>query len=309
VRNHAIESIAYTDTRNITNSEHYQNFDKLLFLNDVVFSPRDAADLLFATNVDSTGRTNYNAVCAMDYINPIKFYDRFAMRDNEYYEVGIPFFPWFVSGREKGESFHDVMVQKDAVRVKSCWGGMVAFEAKWFRQDTIQNGLEPLRFRSEPDTFWDASECCLIHADLEQLVQQSQQREAQIFVNPYIRVAYDAWSFSWLEFTRRFERLYVLPHMIISYFLSMPWSSSRRLEVPGQPVKHKEWTYLSNYDMKDKAPFKLDDLRHFGTWNVKETIARPGGYCGFPFLLALKNERVPGDRYWEKIFAPKGGDG
>jgi hypothetical protein len=246
----------------------------------------------------------------MDYINPIKFYDRFAMRDNEYYETGIPFFPWFIAGEGKSESWHDVMAEKDAVRVKSCWGGMVAFEAKWFRKDTLQGEQSPLRFRSEPDTFWDASECCLIHADLGHLIQQSgQETPAQIFVNPFVRVSYDANTFGWLEFTRRFERLFTIPHMVIGWFLGMPWSSSRRLEVPGQPVKHKEWTYLSNFDMKGKEPFTLADMKHFGTWNTVEQIAKPGGFCGFPFLLALKNKRSSGDRYWEKIFAPPGGDG
>lgn len=308
VRNHAIQSIANTDTANITVTEPGRNFDKLLFLNDVVFSPKDAADLLFATNADENGRTDYQAACAMDYINPIKFYDRFAMRDNEYYEVGIPFFPWFVAGGERSESWHDVMAQKDAVRVKSCWGGMIAFEAKWFRKDGLQSGLEPLRFRSEPDTFWDASECCLVHADLDHLVQSSSGQEAKIFVNPYVRVAYDAYTFSWLEITRRFERLLILPHMFIGILLRQPWQSTRRLEVAGQPVRHKEWTYFNNYDMKDKKPYGLNEIRHFGTWNVKETIAKPGGYCGYPFLLALKNKRVPGDRYWEKILAPPGRD-
>lgn len=65
LRNKAIEPLS--------NNATGMTFDKLLFLNDVIFSPHDAVDLLLATNAGQ-----YRAACAMDFINAFKFYDTFA---------------------------------------------------------------------------------------------------------------------------------------------------------------------------------------------------------------------------------------
>ncbi|KAE9969472.1 hypothetical protein EG328_006835 [Venturia inaequalis] len=193
VRNKAIEPL--------TSGSTGMHFDKILFINDVIFSPKDAVDLLFSTNIGSDGKTQYRAACAMDFINAFKFYDTFASRDAEGYGIGVPFYPWF-TGAGSGTSRKDVLQHRDAVRVKSCWGGMVAFEAKWFQgqhsppypnnekdQDSgweevwedmvdepkpIENrsesenevGMAPLTFRASQELFWESSECCLIHADL-----------------------------------------------------------------------------------------------------------------------------------------------
>lgn len=93
----------------------------------------------------------------MDFINPVKFYDRYATRDLEGFEMGFPFFPWFADvGR--AEIRRDVLGEKDAVRVRYCWGGMTAFDASLFqeqelgREDNVGKGnvggieLLPLRF-------------------------------------------------------------------------------------------------------------------------------------------------------------------
>lgn len=76
-------------------------YDKLLFLNDVVFDPIEAVQLLFSTNANEHGRSSYLAACAVDFINPFKFYDTFATRDAEGYSLGLPFSPGFLT-REKG---------------------------------------------------------------------------------------------------------------------------------------------------------------------------------------------------------------
>lgn len=316
VRNHALDSLSSQDSANATNPlqpTFDMKFDRLLFLNDVVFSPKDAADLLFATNAGPDGIADYQAACAMDFINPIKFYDRFAMRDNEAYRVGVPFYPWFAKGG-KSESFQAVMRQSDAVPVKSCWGGMVAFESKWFHKESLKDGLEPLRFRSEPDIFWDASECCLIHADLQELVQQSDSHRtanAKIFANPFIRVAYDPVTHSWLEFTRRFERLYTIPHLFISWLLGMPWYSTRRLDIPGRQVRHLEWIYTGPADdnPQNAESANVEHVARYGHWELMRRTAKPGGFCGYDFLLALKTKWEPGERMWEKILAPPGEHG
>lgn len=149
-------------------------FDKLLFINDVMFDPVEAVQLLFSTNIDAYGRTQYGAVCAVDFINAFKFYDYFATRDLEGYEMGMQFFPWFADAGNAA-SRQDVMAQKDAVRVRSCWGGMTAFEASWFQKSPVERPSKekppktgvtnfpssPLRFRFEEDPFWEASEVCI----------------------------------------------------------------------------------------------------------------------------------------------------
>ena len=44
-----------------------EKYDKVLFLNDVVFDPVQALHLMFSTNGG-----NYKAACGMDFINPFK---------------------------------------------------------------------------------------------------------------------------------------------------------------------------------------------------------------------------------------------
>jgi hypothetical protein len=216
-------------------------FDKLLYLNDVMFNPINAVQLLFSTNIDVYGRTQYSAACAVDFVNPFKFYDRFATRDLEGYEMGVPFFPWFAAAG-KAASRQDVLAQKDAVRVRACWGGMTAFDASWFQKDGMivehtpdnvghekpdsnVSGMQllPLRFRYELDPFWDASECCLIHADLTYLrYGRKNTDDIGIYTNPYVRVVYDSNMLSWLPYTRRLERLYLYVHNTVNILASLP---------------------------------------------------------------------------------------
>ena len=178
-------------------------FDKLLFINDVIFDPIEAVQLLLSTNVDSNGRTQYGAVCAVDFINAFKFYDTFATRDLEGYEMGMQFFPWFADAGDAATR-QDVMAQKDAVRVRSCWGGMTAFEASWFQKPLVDKSTRykgkpsaaktphsPLRFRSEEDPFWEASEVCIFYIscspllmDISQVGRYSKRHPFQCFRTP-----------------------------------------------------------------------------------------------------------------------------
>ncbi|KAI9675307.1 MAG: hypothetical protein M1817_001210 [Caeruleum heppii] len=346
-------------------------FDKILFLNDVIFSPLDAAQLLFSTNVHpTTGQTNYRAACAVDFINPFKFYDTFATRDLGGYSMGVPFFPWF-SNAGNAESRQDVLAGKDAVRVRSCWGGMVAFEAKWFQQlglssgetdgaggegedededEDVEDGEDrnlnwhlngstsisprdspkpPIRFRAEPDTFWDASECCLIHADLQSLPptftanppapssSSTTPPETGIYLNPFIRVSYSSRTFNYLHTTRRFERLYTFPHHLVNKLVGLPWSNPRRAEIAGQDVQEKVWVYDDPEWMSDaaerakeaaggklgvgKRPKKMK-----GRFEVVTRTAGTGGFCGVRKLSVLKEERREGERMWEDLPVPPG---
>ncbi|KAK3635513.1 hypothetical protein LTR56_014680 [Elasticomyces elasticus] len=121
---------ALRHSTNPTSPVSQTRFDRLLYVNDVVFDPFDAANLLFSTNVDgATGMMQYRAACATDSINPSKFYDTFATRDLDGYSMGVLFSPRF-SNAGHGASRQGVLAQKDAVRVKSWWGVLVACEAR-----------------------------------------------------------------------------------------------------------------------------------------------------------------------------------
>ena len=262
-------------------------YDKILYLNDVLFDPIEAVQLLFATNLDGNGRPSYQAACAVDFINPFKYYDTFATRDEEGYSMGVPFFPWF-AGLGKGLSRRDVLQGKDAVRVKSCWGGMVAFDAKPFQ------GSEPLRFRASKDLYWDASECCLIHADiLSKSMDEPTEEKLGIYVNPFVRVAYDQKTLSWLRFIRRFERLYTIPHSIINRMVGLPWSNARRAEEAGQMVTEQVWV-------------PDDSLDGGGSFQMQEREAGGDGYCGRRGLQLIKQTPRSGEKNWEQMPLPPG---
>jgi hypothetical protein len=289
-------------------------FDKLLYINDVMFNPIDAVQLLFSTNIDTDGRTQYGAVCAMDFINSFKFYDRYATRDFEGYEMGVPFFPWFTNSGESA-SRKDVLAQRDAVRVRSCWGGMTAFEASWFQKgkldiDNMSNGgkmassiadiqISPLRFRYELDPFWDASECCLIHADLTYLRHgHDNTHDSGIYTNPYVRVAYDSKTLSWLAHTRRLERLYPLVHNIVNSIGGLPAFNRRRLEQPGDEVIEKVWMYDRDGDTPEPGGTPK------GSYHEVKRIAGPGRFCGRRALSVLKEDAEEGGKKWMTLPLP-----
>ncbi|OJJ43270.1 hypothetical protein ASPZODRAFT_136484 [Penicilliopsis zonata CBS 506.65] len=277
VRNRALRPLVENPER---------RFDKLLYVNDVVFDPLDALQLLFSTNANEEGVAQYRAACAVDFINPFKFYDTYATRDLQGYSMGVPFFPWFTSAG-KGDSRQDVLDGKDAVRVRSCWGGMVAFDARYFQQTN-----SPVRFRSGNDLFWEASECCLIHADIQDPQTNLEQiSDTGIYMNPFVRVAYDSTTLSWLSTTRRFERLYSFLHNLINHLVGLPWYNERRAEVPGQSVQEKVW--VAN-----------DQMVGGGSFEVLERIAGNDGYCGRRGLQVIVEHRVKGKKGYESIPIP-----
>ena len=280
-------------------------FDKLLYLNDVIFNPIEAVQLLFSTNAEATGKADYRAACAVDFINPFKFYDTYATRDLEGYPIGLPFFPWFNGFGEAG-SRRDVLAQKDAVQVRSCWGGMVAFDAKWFQQPGPTStslistppslDIEPLRFTYDHELFWDSSECCLIHARLQALLPTPSEGTG-IYMNPYVRVSYDEVTFRWLHIIRRVERTFTWIHSILSYMVG-PRPSYRRTEHPGDAVWHYAWKPNSTV-IEDSDP----DMPS-GSWELVQTTAGLGGYCGVEQMLVL-GDGEEGHPRWENVQFPK----
>ncbi|KAL5331060.1 hypothetical protein ACEPPN_000589 [Leptodophora sp. 'Broadleaf-Isolate-01'] len=264
VRNKALRPL---DTLN-------RKFDKVLFINDVYFSPMDAARVLWGTNLNAEGVAEYKAVCGMDFATSWEYYDTFATRDLEGYSMGVPIFPWFANEGD-AISRNDVLEGRDAVRVKSCWGGIVAFDARYLQRDLSSFHITateypetdehfkiprksdtkaldppqlPLRFRSEQEPFWDSSECCLIHADIIALPpflvpsnDTSKEYREGIFMNPYVRVSYHASTQKHMWLTQRFERLFAVPQAIINGFAKMPRYNYRREEVEGEAVEDRVW--------------------------------------------------------------------
>lgn len=303
VRNRALAPLEDPES-----SAYSVHFDKLLYINDVVFDPIDAANLIFSTNVDETGKAKYHAACAADFINPFKYYDTFATRDDQGNRIGVPIYPWF-SNAGNTKSRKDVLDQKDAVRVRSCWGGMVAFNAKWFQPDdkhidlsvanltvdpkmtssnqhsaddstpNIPNTTPPIRFRASADTFWDASECCLIHADIEAAVNRLGSLSSNIYLNPYIRVAYSSRTLSFLRISRRFERLFAPFQEMLGASLGLPTRNPRRVQEVGQQYEDMVWEY------DDAAWLKTGNMS--GGYRNVSRAALPGGFCGSRKLLVL----------------------
>ncbi|PYH88507.1 hypothetical protein BO71DRAFT_338688, partial [Aspergillus ellipticus CBS 707.79] len=264
-------------------------YDKILYLNDVIFDPLDALHLLFSTNSHALhGRTQYRAACAVDFTNAVKFYDTDATRDLDGHGIGLQFFPWFTATGH-GHSRADVLAGTDAVRVRSCWGGMVAFDAAYF-----QRSENPVRFRADEDLFYDGSECCIIHADIQD-PPSNEITDTGIYMNPFVRVADDDRSHSWLWVTRRFERLYPIAHRVGSYLAGFPRYNPRRTETPGQVVRGKVW-------VEDEEG---------GAFRVVDRVAGKDGFCadgfgGYRGLQVIAEDRKSGEDGWEEIPLPVG---
>jgi hypothetical protein len=268
-------------------------FDKVLFLNDVFFDPLDAAHLLFNTNADpSTGRGQYLSACALDFFTPLRYYDIYALRDADGYYSGSTMFPFFTSAG-RGQSRADVLAQRDAVRVRSCWGGMVAVQAQYLQggnetlakvdtraaesnsvdPDVRQGVAAPVQFRHEPGLFYDASECCLFQADVKEAARSAgaKEEEAGIFVNPYVRVAYTPDVLWEMRITRLWERLLVIPSTLVNWWDSRPWPNPYREVRVGEEFREEIWAD--------------------GGWKVEQRRGRPGMFCGVREMQVILQKR------------------
>lgn len=265
---------------------NHLTYDKLLYLNDVYFHPVDALQLLFCTNAHPPRTAPaYRAACAVDFSNPFKFYDSYATRDLAGYGIGLPFFPWFTSAGH-GRSREDVLAGRDAVRVRSCWGGMVAFDASYFQR------ANPVRFRADDEVFWDASECCLVHADVQDAPEDVDAIPATgVYMNPFVRVAYTTRTLAWLGTTRRFEGLYVRVHDLLNRAVGLPRENPRRTEVPGSKVKREVWV-------------PEEGLQNGGSFRLVEVTAGNDGFCGRRGMEVVVEDRRPGQDGFEAVPLP-----
>ena len=163
-----------------------RTFDKILYLNDVYFEPSDILTLL------ATNGGHFDVACGIDFHYPPAFYDTFALRDAEGRGPVMATFPYFRSAETRNP-----ILQGVPAPVTSCWNGVLLVDAAPYydqiRSTTKGSARQQetgLRFRGVPDSLalhhLEASECCLIHADLV----ASGYAHKGIFLNPAVRSGY-----------------------------------------------------------------------------------------------------------------------
>ncbi|KAB5580844.1 polysaccharide export protein [Coniochaeta sp. 2T2.1] len=164
VRNQAMEPLKTLEKQGRT-------FDKVLWLNDIVFDVEDYVTLL------NTHDGRYAAACSMDFKLYPYYYDTFALRDDRGMKTASYHWPWFISPTAR-----QFARKGEPVRVESCWNGMVLFDSTPFYANP------PLQFRGIDDSLADlhleGSECCLIHADNV----LSRDPDKGVWLNPNVRV-------------------------------------------------------------------------------------------------------------------------
>jgi hypothetical protein len=281
----------YTDTR----------FDRILFLNDIYFRPEDALHILFNTNINpATNRAEYTAACALDFSKFIFLYDTFVIRDTDGYEIASLVYPWFhTAGTARSRA--DVLAQRDAVRVRSCWSGLAAYDAAPFRKSAApksEGGPGPLRFRHEPDAFWEASECCLLNADIAQRPYGGSGARARdgVFVNPYVRVAYTRRTLFLQRVAQRFERAFApVQGLLARRGWVAPEDNPRRADVAGAMVTHRKWTHAGRPELDGERPRAVGFVEGplgEGRWRDTAEYASAGGFCGQRRLFVLAKDLV-----------------
>ncbi|KEY73412.1 hypothetical protein S7711_06832 [Stachybotrys chartarum IBT 7711] len=287
-------------------------YDKILFLNDITFRAMDAAQLLFSTNIGADMRTHYLAACGLDYFTPFLYYDTFALRDIEGFSTGVPMFPIF-SGAGQGLSRAAMIAGTDAVPVSSCWGGIVAMQAKYvqslrrpppdpelrkigaFDIDPAdpRDVSSPVRFRHEPEAFYEACECCLFLADAARVAEKAGQvgnTDLGVYVNPYVRVAYRQDILFWQRWFQIWERLLIVPQAFLNILASMPKHNPHRKVQEGDFFNEEVWVS----EGKD------------GHWKTQPRRARNGLFCGTRKMLTVKPGQRAGNANWESLKVPSG---
>ncbi|QSS55756.1 polysaccharide export protein (CAP59) [Histoplasma capsulatum var. duboisii H88] len=93
-----------------------RTFDKIIFLNDVIFSMADIITLL------NTRSGSYAATCSLDFAKPGLFYDTFALRDWKGSAAFSQRYPYFSARRSR-----NALLAGKPIPVQSCWNGIGVF--------------------------------------------------------------------------------------------------------------------------------------------------------------------------------------
>jgi Cryptococcal mannosyltransferase 1 len=241
----------------LTEKEKGRTYDKILFLNDVVFRPSDVLSLL-ATNGGS-----YSAACSLDFHYPAHlatYYDTFALRDSNGEQTLAPQFPYF---RSTSDSLSSIL-QGISARVASCWNGMVLMDTSPF--------YSGLTFRAIPDSLaskhLEGSECCLIHADLN----ATYPSHPGIYVNPAVRVGYTTEAYDLTHFgpseTFISSTQYVLAMWLHRLNRVRTPSAQKQMRTVAKRLgKWKEYEENSLEKREEKGEMCLIDEMHLLIWN------------------------------------------
>ncbi|EFR01032.1 hypothetical protein MGYG_04035 [Nannizzia gypsea CBS 118893] len=132
------------------------------------------------------------------------------------------------------------------------------------------------------------------HHPLNMETASLQSSGAGVYINPFIRVAYTENTWIWLNFFRRYERIFANLQWIVSR-IGYPEYNPRRLHKTGQMVREKVWV-------------QGDDENQAGSFQMLERKAAAGGFCGQRRMFVMKDDindaNKKGERNWEKIPVP-----
>ncbi|KAI4150709.1 MAG: hypothetical protein LQ341_001052 [Variospora aurantia] len=215
LRNRSLEPLT-------TLAEEGTTFDRILFLNDVVFDTQDVVSLL------STRGGEYAAACSLDFAKPPHYYDTFALRDFDGDEAVTSTYPYFRSSASR-----NALISGQPVPVQSCWNGIIAFDAAPFYH------TPPLRFRGISDSLAryhvEGSECCLVHAD------NPLTNSRGVWLNPNVRVGYSAKAYGKIH---EYEFWPSVPASIVGLWKNRFWrwitpTFHKKLKIAGRV---KKWT-------------------------------------------------------------------
>ncbi|KAI1959832.1 hypothetical protein LOZ58_004197 [Ophidiomyces ophidiicola] len=167
LRNRVMEDLSFLQSQ-----RDHRRFDKVLWLNDVIFTTNDVLNLL------NTRSGEYAAACSLDFSKPPHYYDTFALRDASGAKAITSTWPYFLSSKSRR-----ALISNTPVPVKSCWNGIIFFDATTFYNTPT------LKFRGTADSLanyrLEGSECCLIHADNPLTPTKG------VWLNPNVRVGYN----------------------------------------------------------------------------------------------------------------------
>ena len=234
-----------------------RNYDKILFLNDIVFQPSDVVSLL------GTNGGHYSAACALDFHYPARlatYYDTFALRDSNGDQTLSVQFPYF---RSTSDSLASILNGISA-RVSSCWNGMILMDTAPF--------YSSLKFRAISDSLaskhLEGSECCLIHADLN----ATNPKHSGIYVNAAVRVGYTTEAYDQTHFgpTQTFisSTQYVLAMWLHRLNRLRTPSAEKQMRVIDKRVnKWKQYEENSLEKRDEVGDMCLIDEMHLLIWN------------------------------------------
>eukprot|EP00158_Paraphelidium_tribonemae_P007036 Partr_v1_DN28083_c2_g1_i2_m56866 putative capsular associated protein len=180
-------------------------YDKLIFFNDIMYDPVDFMRMFEAPSLAGNG--GYDAICGMDYYST--FYDNFATRESQYHTPSISQDKGAIGGLKPDSwrpHFYSTERQRlfaahELIPVFSCWNGVAIFKTEpFYRHHLHFRALSDGKSRQTRG--FDASECCLIHADI-----RAHNPHARIYIDPNFIVRYrpqswGEWASWWIGYLR-----------------------------------------------------------------------------------------------------------